>query len=629
MDEPAADRVRLRAQREERSAAAVLVEEGLLVMPVVAALQRELGQDVAIAAIAGFRILRPLGHGGMGTVYLAEQVSLRRQVALKVVAPQFATDATAVDRFLREARTAAALNHPNIISVIDVGYDQGQLYMALELVSGGDAAQLASRFDGVLPEVRALEIASDCCHGLQALFEARLVHRDIKPANIFITAEGVAKLADLGLARSEQGDDRVTVSGHALGTPAFMSPEQADGSSAIDIRSDLYSLGAALFALTTGSPPFSGNGAYAIAVKLLTEPAPDPRTRNPRLSEATSRIILRCLAKRPQERFQTPFEMSTALAQALRLIAQGPPGSVTSSQVESLCAPSPPVTAVPRRPRPHPTRRGRRGVAWIPLGLSITLLLSAGAWLLARPTAATRAQPALVAATPRAEVRSLATPTVPASRAVLPTAPTAGLVAYWPFDEGSGNRVQDRSGSGAEGTFSGCTWGAGWIGQGALEFAPPSLVRCRDTPRLAPEGISVTCWIKTSVRASGQEPISVIRHDGHFTALQLLPDGTAHAVTWVGGHVNHAAFAWDGVWNDDHWHHFAVTYHARQGFQLFKDGKLVKSLPEMNGSLLPPQAPFVMGGSELECEYFRGALDEVRVYERVLLAAEVTALATR
>jgi len=247
----------------------------VLAQHIIDSFKREMEQALAPTAMAGFRIIRKLGQGGMGAVYLAEQVSLHRQVALKVIAPQFAADAQAVDRFMREARTAAAINHLNIISVIDVGYDNGHLYMALELVSGGDAAQLAARFNGVLPEGHALEIISDCCRGLGALYEARLILRDIKLANISITREGVAKLADLGLARSERGDDRLTVSGHTIGTPAFMNPVQAGRKSDLDSRSDTYSLGASLFAMTTGSPPFTGEGIFAIAAKLLTEPAPD------------------------------------------------------------------------------------------------------------------------------------------------------------------------------------------------------------------------------------------------------------------------------------------------------------------------------------------------------------------
>ena len=294
LNKKTATEVYQKVRREGRTAAEILVDMGVLAKHTVDALRREMELALAPKAIAGFRIIRKLGQGGMGSVYLAEQLSLHREVALKVIAPQFASDAQAVDRFMREARSAATINHPNIISVIDVGYDEGHLYMALELVSGGDAAQLAARFNGVLPEARALEIVSDCCRGLGALYEARLIHRDIKPANIFITREGVAKLADLGLARSEQGNVRLTVSGHAIGTPAFMSPEQASGKTDIDIRSDIYSLGAALFTLTTGSPPFTGEGIFAIAAKLLTEPAPDPRSLNPTLSTATAQLIARC-----------------------------------------------------------------------------------------------------------------------------------------------------------------------------------------------------------------------------------------------------------------------------------------------------------------------------------------------
>lgn len=643
------------AQRDGRPVGEVLVESGVLPAPTVVALQRELDQELTGTAIAGFRIVRKLGQGGMGTVYLAEQTSLRRQVALKVVAPQFAADAQAVDRFMREARTAAAVNHPNIISVIDVGYDNGQLYMALELVTGGDAAQLAARLGGVLPEARALEIIRDCCQGLQTLYEARLIHRDIKPANIFITKEGVAKLADLGLARSEQGDDRLTASGHMIGTPAFMSPEQASGNSDIDTRSDLYALGASLFALTTGSPPFTGNGVFAIAAKLLTEPAPDARALNPRLSEATARVIARCLAKSPAERFQSPQDLAVAVSAALAGItvtAGRPPRSAPMTTVGVKVAPATPPTVPARKPRTSPVRRTGGGIPWLAVAVAIAVAAITGiAWTVARPSAATTtptlAQPAtspqsaaqtvpVDTVKPVAQPSSVASPpatttvTVPS---VITAAPSAsgpvipGLIAHWPLDEGSGSQVRDLTGISTPGTIVNATWITGRIGS-ALKFSPPSKVLLGNAPRLAQATeITVMFWIKAPRNTVAHEPVSVVRHDRHFTALQLTHEGTAHGVSWAGDHVNLGVFPWRDVWDDERWRHYAVTYHQDRGMHIYRDGAVHFSDAKLIGPLpTTTDEPFILGASEKECEYFTGALDDVRVYDRVLTATQIAAI---
>jgi serine/threonine protein kinase/formylglycine-generating enzyme required for sulfatase activity len=369
LDKAQAKDIWQRSQQTGEQPQQILVTLGLMAPHTIGALAKELRQAQEPRVIAGFRLIKPLGQGGMATVYLASQISLAREVALKLISPQIAANPEAAERFLREARVAAAVNHPNVISIIDVGQADGQLFMALELVTGGDAAQLAVRFGGVLPEVRALELLIDCTKGLQALFEARLLHRDLKPANIFITKDGIAKLGDLGLARSEDGDDRMTTTGHLVGTPAFMSPEQASGEGVIDIRSDIYALGATLFALVTGRQPFIGNSPIAVAAKALTEATPDPRTLNPTLSALTATLIMRAMSKAPKDRFQTPEDMHEALRQAL---AKAPyTGASTMKLTGKIATKSTstfrradtgsitPVTLVPDRRTPH-SKRFRR-----------------------------------------------------------------------------------------------------------------------------------------------------------------------------------------------------------------------------------------------------------------------------
>lgn len=246
--------------------------------------------------IGPYRILGQLGSGGMATVYRAIQEPLDREVALKLVSPQLAMDGSFRDRFLAEARTMAKLGTPFVVTCYDAGEADGRLYMALELATGGDLLGLLARKGGRLPEPLALGLIRDSLVGLEALESAGLIHRDLKPANIFVAEDGRAKLADLGLARSTSGD-RETMAGMVMGTPAYISPEQARGESDLDIRSDLFSLGATLFHLVTGGTVWVADGPMATLVRVLHDPVPDPRTRRPDLSEGISQLILRFMEK--------------------------------------------------------------------------------------------------------------------------------------------------------------------------------------------------------------------------------------------------------------------------------------------------------------------------------------------
>ena len=254
--------------------------------------------------IGPYRILGALGSGGMGTVYRAMQESLGREVALKVVNPASAADPRFQDRFLREARAMAHIQSPFVVSCFDAGLADGQLYMALELVTGGDLLGLMQRKSGNLSEPLALALMRDCLEGLEALEAARLVHRDLKPANIFLSDQGRAKLADLGLARSVKQNeaDRTTMAGMIMGTPAYISPEQARGEDDIDVRADLYSLGATLYHLLTGSTPFPASDPIGTLMRVLNDPLPDPREHRPDLSEASVVYLKRLLEKERTKR---------------------------------------------------------------------------------------------------------------------------------------------------------------------------------------------------------------------------------------------------------------------------------------------------------------------------------------
>lgn len=273
-----------------------------------------------------YRILGLLGEGGMGQVYQAVQGTLERLVALKVMRPELANDPQFSERFLREARAAASVCHHHLVIIFDAGSQDGRLYMAFQFVAGGDLdAELSRR--SRYPAAEALALIAGCCEGLQAIHEAGLVHRDIKPHNIFLDAKGRPKLGDFGLARQAQGADRMTMTGVGMGTPAFMAPEQAQGLADIDIRADVHALGGTLYTMLTGKPPFTGLTPWMVVNAVCNEPAPDPRALVPTLPEPVAAITLRCLAKRREDRYQTPDELRADLLRVRAALLGQTPGS--------------------------------------------------------------------------------------------------------------------------------------------------------------------------------------------------------------------------------------------------------------------------------------------------------------
>jgi serine/threonine protein kinase len=267
-------------------------------------------------SIPGYRVLSKLGQGGMATVWKAEQVSLGRPVALKVVSTHLVTDPKTRERFLREAKISARVVHPNVITCHDAGDLGGQLFMALELVTGGDLRQMLTQEGGSINAWKAVRIIHDCLLGLAAIEDAGLIHRDIKPGNIFLDARGLPKLADLGLARPT-GDAELTMPGMVVGTPAYIAPEQARAVVDLDIRADIYALGATLFHLVAGRPPFPGNDPLSVLVAVLNDPLPDLATVAPDCPTEVAWLARSLMAKLRNER---PANARAALGQAAGIL---------------------------------------------------------------------------------------------------------------------------------------------------------------------------------------------------------------------------------------------------------------------------------------------------------------------
>jgi serine/threonine protein kinase len=258
-----------------------------------------------------YRIATLLGEGGMAMVYRAEHTTLGRVVALKVLKVDFQGKPGFTQLFLREAKLAASVEHPNVVPIYDAGEVEGRLYMALRYIPGGDVLRKLQRMHR-LSVIESLQIGIDCAKGLSAIHKAGLIHRDIKPSNIFLEEDGSALLADLGIARAVNADESLTkiyMPGFAMGTPAYMSPEQARGQSNLDIRSDIYALGATLFQILTGREVFQGNTEFETVAKVIYEPPPDPRTLNPDVPQLLVTTIHKALEKDPAKRYQTPLEL--------------------------------------------------------------------------------------------------------------------------------------------------------------------------------------------------------------------------------------------------------------------------------------------------------------------------------
>ena len=256
---------------------------------------------------ARYRIERPLGQGGMATVYLAHDEDLDRPIALKILADNLAGDATFRDRFEREARLAARLSHPNVVRVFDVGESDGRPFIVMEYVEGDTLADELVRH-GPLPPARAVELALQICSGLEAAHASGLVHRDVKPRNLLLRPDGVLKIADFGIARAAEST-RVTEIGTILGTAAYLAPEQAQGLEATP-AADLYSVGAVLYELLTGQVPYTATSLVELTAKQQAGP-PAPIAGAPALLELA---VIRCLEPDPSERPASAAALAAELA---------------------------------------------------------------------------------------------------------------------------------------------------------------------------------------------------------------------------------------------------------------------------------------------------------------------------
>src|SRR5438309_4658042 len=290
-----------------------------------------------------YRIQRKLGTGGMANVYLAEDEVLGRRVAIKILNDRHAGDDQFVERFRREAKNAASLSHPNIVSIYDRGEAEGTYYIAMEYLDGRSLKELIVA-RGPAPIHLAVDYARQILAAIRFAHRHGIVHRDIKPHNVLVDGEGRLKVTDFGIARA--GVSQMTEAGSIIGTAQYLSPEQAKGAP-VDQTSDLYSVGVVLYELLTGVVPFSGDTPVEIAMKHLSSAPEPPSARRAEIPRELDLVVLRALAKDPADRYQSAEEMDADLARVARGVAVSP---ATEEAATAIIARPPPTAVTEVRP---------------------------------------------------------------------------------------------------------------------------------------------------------------------------------------------------------------------------------------------------------------------------------------
>jgi serine/threonine-protein kinase len=325
-----------------------------------------------------YRIIRRLGSGGMARVFLAEDVDLHREVAIKVLADRYAEDAEFVERFAREARAAAGLNHQNIVAIYDRGKADGSYYIAMEYLDGETLKDVITR-QGALQPRKAIDITLQLLAALRFAHKRDIVHRDVKPHNVMVLRDGRIKVADFGIARA--GDSEMTEVGSIVGTAQYLSPEQARGQQ-VGPASDLYSVGVVLYEMLTGRVPFTGDSAVSIAMKQVQEVPVPPRQIDPSIPVELEQVVLRAMQKDPVHRYRSADEMGMDLDRIRKGLGVAAETAVMAGR--TMIAPPPIPSTAPHALAAHrdraPAVQDRRTWPWIVALLLIVGVAGLAAW---------------------------------------------------------------------------------------------------------------------------------------------------------------------------------------------------------------------------------------------------------
>lgn len=376
-------------------------------------------------AIPGYRILRPIGEGGMASVFLAVQESLDREIALKVMSPALSSNAEFARRFLVEGKITAKLQHPNLVTVYDIGSHNGVYYLAAEYIPGGTLKDRISA--GGLSVAEILDIASDIAQGLDFAHEKGFVHRDVKPGNVLFRNDGRVVLADFGIAKAMDGSNSSTVAGMSVGTPDYMSPEQARGEP-VDGRSDLYSLGTVLYEMLVGHGPYQATDPFTVALMHVTHPVPTL----PAPFEWLQPLVEGLMAKNAAERYNSGAAFIAALH---ALVATAPQGATVQASAtrkagnDRLSGSS----ATQQRTRISASEAASKRPVWVlPVAAGGLVLATAiAAWAVLSPSSPEVADAALPVATVSAPARVADPVASPGIKTYTPIDANNQQVAFW------------------------------------------------------------------------------------------------------------------------------------------------------------------------------------------------------
>ncbi|MEM6333346.1 MAG: protein kinase [Planctomycetota bacterium] len=361
----------------QRSLGDLLVEHGVATRKQIDRILPELEERKQQRQIPGYKMLERLGAGAMATVYRAKQVSLDRNVAIKILPKKFSSNKQFIERFYAEGKAAAKLNHPNIVGAVDVGLAGDTHYFVMEFVDGLTVYDELVKH-GRYSEKRALEIAIGVGKALEHAHKAGFIHRDVKPKNIMITKQGVVKLADMGLARAVSDREAAEAeAGKAFGTPYYISPEQIRGEVDVDERADIYGLGCTLYHMVTGKVPFDGPNPSAVMHKHLRNEATPPDQINPELSNGLAEVVESAMSKDRKSRYASAADMLIDLEAVAK--GEAPPQARKMVDFAALSAPTPDAEA---EPNAHLVSLDKgpgllsQPVAWVAIaGWAVSLLL--------------------------------------------------------------------------------------------------------------------------------------------------------------------------------------------------------------------------------------------------------------
>ena len=617
-------------------------------------------QDALIGqALGEFKILSLIGVGGMGQVYLAEQTTLKRQVAVKVLPKQIVQEKAATARFEREAMLAAQLAHPNIAQVFTIGKHEGHHYVAIELITGGDVAAMMKE-RGRIPLDEAVAVIRQALLGLAEAHGKDIIHRDIKPQNLMVTSAGIVKITDFGLARALAADSSLTASGAVLGTPLYMSPEQAEGEE-VDVRTDIHALGATFYHMICGRPPFQGGTPLSTLLKHLTDPLPSPKELDPDIPDDLCAIIEKLMAKKREERYQTCEEALADLDAycEARGVPSGRPVRPISPirPIGPISPPEPDQTDMDAATSPAQSygqrttwrdgvakaqgAKRKKPVKMIVGAVAAILVLAV---VLSLPSLRRGEEPPAIDMT--VEQPEPVASQAPQPQPDSPPSWAKGCVLAFSFGKetlyGKGGKqyVRDLSGGANHAEVHGATTRDGQVG-GALGFdGKDDYLDCGAAPSLHFERthpFSVAAWVYVEA-ASAREVLSTIPAVGEHRGYVLFTDGGRLFLQLITG-KHGLDYHSDNILGKRQWHFVSATYDGlsvARGCHLFLAGKEVKgeSLPEGREvkETIVSRGPFRIGGAARAGSgrrvdsHFAGGLDEVAVWGRVLSADEIKAL---